>query len=69
MASPSNADPPEPEELIKAIQDLENAPSTDAAVREKISRLPPEVSEPSHLAKLESAEDGRELLVKVSVPH
>ena len=26
-------DPPEPEELIKAIQDLENAASSDAAVR------------------------------------
>ena len=58
-------DPPEPEELIKAIQDLENAASSDAAVREKISRLPPEVSEPSHLDKIETAEEGRELLTKV----
>lgn len=59
-------DPPEPEELIKAIQDLENAASSDAAVREKISRLPPEVSEPSHLDKIETAEEGRELLTKVT---
>ena len=61
-----SADPPEPEELIKAIQDLENAASSDAAVREKISRLPPEVSEPSHLDKIESVEEGQRLLVKVS---
>jgi len=60
------ADPPEPEELIKAIQDLENAASSDAAVREQISRLPPEVSEPSHLDKIESAGEGRQLLVKVN---
>jgi len=59
-------DPPEPEELIKAIQDLENAASSDAAVREKISRLPPEVSEPSHLDKIQSAEEGRQLLAKVN---
>jgi len=59
-------DPPEPEELIKAIQDLENAASSDAAVREKISRLPPEVSEPSHLDKIQSAAEGRDLLAKVN---
>jgi len=59
-------DPPEPEELIKAIQELENAASSDAAVREKISRLPPEVSEPSHLDKIQSAAEGRELLTKVN---
>jgi len=59
-------DPPEPEELIKAIQDLENAASSDAAVREKISRLPPEGSESSHLEKIASAAEGRELLAKVN---
>lgn len=63
--SPSTADPPEPEELIKALQDLENAASSDAVIREKISRLPPEVSEISHLDKIESVEEGRNLLRQV----
>lgn len=46
-------DPPEPEELIKALQELENSASGDAAVRERIASLPPAVSEISLLGKLE----------------
>lgn len=46
-------DPPEPEELIRALQELENSASGDAAVRERIANLPPAVSEISLLAKLE----------------
>ncbi|CAG2057439.1 unnamed protein product [Timema podura] len=46
-------DPPEPEELIKALSDLENSASSDAAVRERVANLPPEVSELSYLTKLE----------------
>lgn len=64
--SPSSADPPEPEELIKALQDLENSASSDANVREKIARLPPEVSETSHLEKINSTEDGLKLLTQVN---
>ena len=41
--SPGSGDPPEPEELIAALQDLENSASSDAVVREKIAKLPPEV--------------------------
>ena len=41
--SPGSGDPPEPEELIQALQDLENSASSDALVREKIAKLPPEV--------------------------
>merc|ERR1712020_272056 len=63
--SPPAEDPPEPEELIKALQDLENSASSDAVVREKIARLPPEVSETSHLGKLESSQEGQRLLVQV----
>lgn len=33
-------DPPEPEELIKMLQDLEEAASSDAITRERITRLP-----------------------------
>jgi regulator of Ty1 transposition protein 103 len=45
-------DPPEPEELIKALNDLENAPSCDAVVRERISKLPPEIADVSLLSQL-----------------
>ena len=58
-------DAPEPEELIKAIQELENSASSDAIVREKIARLPPEVSEIGHLEKLQSAREGEQLMKKV----
>ena len=64
--TPNGADPPEPEELIKALQDLENSASSDAIIREKIARLPPELSESSHLDSLQSYEDGQKLLVKVN---
>jgi len=60
-----DGDPPEPEDLIKAIQALENSASSDAIVREKIARLPPEVSEAGHLEKLQSAKEGKQLLEKI----
>lgn len=60
-----DGDPPEPEELIEAIQDLENSASSDAIVREKIARLPPDVSEVVHLEKLKSAKEGAELMEKI----
>lgn len=47
-------DPPEPDELIKAIQDLElNIASSDENVRERIAQLPKEVSEVSLISKIE----------------
>ena len=45
-------DAPEPEELIKALQILENAASSDGVVRKKITELPPEVSDVSLLTKI-----------------
>ena len=48
------------------IQELENSASSDAIVREKIARLPPEVSEAGSLEKLQSAKDGQQLLEKVN---
>ncbi|ESO83070.1 hypothetical protein LOTGIDRAFT_134103 [Lottia gigantea] len=42
----------QPEELMKRLADLETAASSDAAVREKIAALPPEVSDISHLEKI-----------------
>ncbi|CAL1284911.1 unnamed protein product [Larinioides sclopetarius] len=58
-------DPPEAEDLIKALQDLENSPSTDAVVREKIAQLPPEVSDVSLLEKITNREAADKLAKQV----
>jgi hypothetical protein len=52
--------------FFSAGQELENSASSDAVIREKIARLPPELSETAHLDNLQSFEDGQKLLVKVS---
>ncbi|KAM3838500.1 regulation of nuclear pre-mRNA domain-containing protein 1B isoform 2-T2 [Diretmus argenteus] len=44
------------EELVKALQDLENAASGDAAVRQKIASLPQEVQDVSLLEKIADKE-------------
>ncbi|KAK6308153.1 hypothetical protein J4Q44_G00214240 [Coregonus suidteri] len=52
--SPQDSDisgPQLTEELVKALQDLENAASGDAAVRQKIASLPQEVQDVSLLEK------------------
>ncbi|TNN48599.1 Regulation of nuclear pre-mRNA domain-containing protein 1B [Liparis tanakae] len=54
-ASPHNADLAATqltEELVKALQDLENAASGDAAVRQKIASLPQEVQDVSLLEQI-----------------
>lgn len=58
-------DPPEPEELIKALLELENSASADANIRERIASLPPEVSELSVLGKLEDKEAAAKLATQV----
>lgn len=59
-------DPPEPEELIKMLESLEEAASSDAATREKITRLPPEVSSLEALSKIEDKESAAKLHAKVN---
>lgn len=57
--SPRNADASATqltEELVKALQDLENAASGDAAVRQKIASLPQEVQDVSLLEKITDKE-------------
>jgi len=63
--SPGSGDPPEPEELIQALTDLENSASSDAVVREKIAKLPPEVSEVGKIDSLKSAAEAAALLGQV----
>lgn len=43
--------------MIYLLQELENSASSDAAVREKIASLPPEVSDINLLARLEGKVD------------
>ncbi|KAK3873744.1 hypothetical protein Pmani_021326 [Petrolisthes manimaculis] len=59
------SDPPEPEQLIEAIQELESAATSDAVVREKIASLPDEVSDVTLLTKLEDLNAARSLSQKV----
>ncbi|XP_059491062.1 regulation of nuclear pre-mRNA domain-containing protein 1B [Neocloeon triangulifer] len=58
-------DPPEPEELVKALLDLERSASSDAAVREKIANLPPEVSRVDLLSKLRDKDEAQQLIQRV----
>ncbi|XP_075978493.1 regulation of nuclear pre-mRNA domain-containing protein 1B [Anticarsia gemmatalis] len=59
-------DPPEPEELIKALLELESSASSDEAVRERIASLPPEVSEVQLLSNLEDKESALSLSAVVN---
>ncbi|XP_054713904.1 regulation of nuclear pre-mRNA domain-containing protein 1B-like isoform X2 [Uloborus diversus] len=62
--SPSTT-PPDADVLIKTLLDLENCPSADAVVREKIASLPPEVSDASLLEKVQTREAGEKLSKQV----
>ncbi|CAH2292173.1 Hypothetical predicted protein [Pelobates cultripes] len=53
--------PPLADDLIKALQDLENAASGDAAVRQKIASLPQEVQDVSLLEKITDKEAAERL--------
>ncbi|KAL7731713.1 hypothetical protein ACLKA6_018076 [Drosophila palustris] len=59
-------EPPEPEELIKALNSIENSASSDALVRERIAKLPPEISEISCISKLEDKEKAKLLANQVN---
>ncbi|XP_053663143.1 regulation of nuclear pre-mRNA domain-containing protein 1B [Anopheles marshallii] len=61
-----DGDPPEPEDLIKVILELENSASSDAAVRERIASLKPEVSELAALDKLEDKDAAIKLAADVN---
>ncbi|XP_026581021.1 regulation of nuclear pre-mRNA domain-containing protein 1B-like, partial [Pseudonaja textilis] len=53
--------PGQAEDLIKALQDLENAASGDATVRQKIASLPQEVQDVSLLEKITDKEAAERL--------
>ncbi|XP_048778107.1 regulation of nuclear pre-mRNA domain-containing protein 1B-like isoform X1 [Ostrea edulis] len=66
-AMPKDENPvvPDAEELVKRLSDLEHSASSDAAVREKIAALPPEVSDVNHLTKITDKETAVKLFRQV----
>lgn len=54
--------PPDSEDLVSALQQLEASASSDASVRERIARLPPELADVASLEKMSSEEQAREQL-------
>jgi len=58
--SPSS--PPDSEDLVSALQQLEASASSDASVRERIARLPPELADVASLEKMSSEKQAREQL-------
>ncbi|XP_037391261.1 zinc transporter 8 isoform X3 [Pygocentrus nattereri] len=59
QSSPS--EPPQTAELIRALQELENAASSDSAIRQRIAALPPEVQDSSLLHRVTDKESGERL--------
>ncbi|XP_051519006.1 zinc transporter 2-like isoform X2 [Myxocyprinus asiaticus] len=57
----SPGEPPQTSELIRALQELENAASSDAVLRQRISALPPEAQDTSLLHKVTDKESGERL--------
>ncbi|XP_072880338.1 regulation of nuclear pre-mRNA domain-containing protein 1A-like isoform X2 [Hemitrygon akajei] len=61
LSNSTPKEPPETEDLIKSLQELENAASGDATVRQKIASLPPEVQDVSLLDKITDKESADRL--------
>jgi len=59
---PSPASPPDSEDLISALQELEASASSDASVRERIAKLPPDLSDVTSVENITSEEQAREQL-------
>ncbi|XP_023324029.1 regulation of nuclear pre-mRNA domain-containing protein 1B [Eurytemora carolleeae] len=61
----SIGDPPDSEELIHAIQELDDAASGDADIRNEIALLPDDVSESWKVSEIASLEDAEGLFTRV----
>ncbi|XP_065672799.1 regulation of nuclear pre-mRNA domain-containing protein 1A isoform X3 [Hydra vulgaris] len=57
--------PPQPDELVKRLQELENSATQDAVVREKIANLPIEVTNPSYIEKVDDLASAKMLQDKI----
>lgn len=56
---------PEPEELIRVLEGMEQTASSDADVRELIAKLPQEISDVNHIHKLSTRQSAVEFLAQV----
>uniref|UniRef100_UPI00358E9AF8 regulation of nuclear pre-mRNA domain-containing protein 1B-like n=2 Tax=Myxine glutinosa TaxID=7769 RepID=UPI00358E9AF8 len=61
LTGSSPKEPPETGDLIKVLQELESAASGDAAVRQKIASLPPEVQDITLLDRINDRESAEQL--------
>jgi len=57
---------PDPDDLVRRLQELENSATQDAVVREKIANLPTEVTDPTYIDKVEDLESARKLCDKIN---
>ncbi|XP_033626854.1 regulation of nuclear pre-mRNA domain-containing protein 1B-like [Asterias rubens] len=57
---------PDADEIVQALQDMDNSASSDAVVREQIAKLPPEVQDTSLLEKIEDTEGADRLSALVN---
>eukprot|EP00111_Clytia_hemisphaerica_P020779 TCONS_00061282-protein len=58
--------PPDPDELVLRLQELEHSATQDAVVREQIANLPTEVTDPTYIDKVEDLESARRLQEKIN---
>jgi len=58
----SPTSPPDSEDLISALQELEASASSDASVRERIARLPPDLANVASVDNITSEEQARDKL-------
>jgi len=58
--------PPDPDELVSKLQDLENSATQDAIVRERIANLPTEVTDPTYIDKVQDLRSARKLSQKIN---
>lgn len=57
----ANIQPPEPNEIITMLQELEKSASSDAVVRQRIADLPTKVTDTNEIKKLQSKQDALDL--------
>lgn len=58
--------PPDPDDLVRRLQELENSATQDAMVREQIANLPTEVTDPTYIDKVEDLAAARRLQEKIN---
>lgn len=58
--------PPDPDDLVRRLQELEHSATQDALVREKIANLPTEVTDPTYIDKVQDLAAAKLLQDKIN---